>query len=51
MKIKLAVFDFDGTLVSSHRTIYKAVIRALNELNINAKIPEKEFYNMIGLHF
>jgi len=51
MKIKLAVFDFDGTLVSSHKTIYKAMIRTLKELNINAEIPEKEFYNMIGLHF
>jgi phosphoglycolate phosphatase-like HAD superfamily hydrolase len=50
MKIKLAVFDFDGTLVSSHKTIYKAMIRALRELNINAEIPEKEFYNLIGLH-
>ena len=51
MKIKLAVFDFDGTLVSSHKTIYEAMIRALKELNIDAAIPEKEFYNLIGLHF
>jgi phosphoglycolate phosphatase-like HAD superfamily hydrolase len=51
MKIKLAVFDLDGTLVSSHKTIYKAMVRALKELKINVEIPEKEFYNLIGLHF
>jgi len=51
MKIKLAVFDLDGTLVSSHKTIYKAVVKTLKELKIKAEIPEKEFYNRIGLHF
>src|ERR1035437_4723742 len=51
MKINLAVFDLDGTLVSSHKTIYKATIRALKELKIKAELPEKEFYNLIGLHF
>ena len=51
MKIKLAVFDLDGTLVSSHKTIYKAMVRALKELKICVEIPQKEFYNLIGLHF
>lgn len=51
MKIKLAVFDLDGTLVSSHKTIYKATIRALNDLKIKAEIPEEDFYKLIGLHF
>ena len=51
MRINLAVFDLDGTLVSSHITIYKATIRALRELKINAEVPEKEFYTLIGLHF
>jgi phosphoglycolate phosphatase-like HAD superfamily hydrolase len=50
MKIKLAVFDLDGTLVSSHKTIYNAVVKTLKELKINEEIPEKEFYNLIGLH-
>jgi phosphoglycolate phosphatase-like HAD superfamily hydrolase len=51
MKIDLVVFDLDGTLVSSHETIYKATLHALNELNISAAMPEDKFYNMIGLHF
>lgn len=51
MNIKLAVFDLDGTLVSSHKTIYKATQRALKDLKISAEIPEKEFYNLIGHHF
>jgi len=51
MKTKLAVFDLDGTLVSSHKTIYQAAVRTLKDLNISAEMPEKEFYKMIGLHF
>lgn len=51
MKIDLVVFDLDGTLVSSHETIYKATLHALKEVNISAVMPEDKFYNMIGLHF
>ncbi len=51
MKMNLVVFDLDGTLISSHETIYKATNHALGELGINTKMPEKQFYNMIGLHF
>jgi HAD superfamily hydrolase (TIGR01549 family) len=51
MKIKLAVFDLDGTLVSSHKTIYQAAVRTLKDLKISAEMPEKEFYKLIGLHF
>ena len=51
MKIDLVVFDLDGTLVSSHKTIYKATLQALKEINISAVMPEDKFYNMIGLHF
>jgi len=51
MKIDLVVFDLDGTLVSSHETIYKATLHALKEINISAVMPEDKFYNMIGLHF
>lgn len=50
-KIKLIVFDLDGTLVSSHKTIYEATIHTLNYIKINVEIPEKKFYEMIGLHF
>lgn len=51
MKISLIVFDFDGTLVSSHETIYKSTIHALKEVGINVPIPENKFYEMIGWHF
>ncbi len=51
MKIDLVVFDLDGTLVSSHETIYKATHHALREVKINTVMPEDKFYNMIGLHF
>lgn len=51
MKIDLVVFDLDGTLISSHVTIYKATLHALSEINIQATIPEERFYKMIGLHF
>ncbi len=50
-KIKHICFDLDGTLVDSSRTIYKATIKALKVLNINAVIKEKEFNRMIGAHF
>jgi phosphoglycolate phosphatase-like HAD superfamily hydrolase len=51
MNIKLVVFDLDGTLISSHETIYRSTLEALKKVGINAPMPEKEFYNMIGLHF
>ena len=51
MNIKLVVFDLDGTLVSSHETIYRATLHALKEINIYQKMPEKDFYKTIGMHF
>jgi HAD superfamily hydrolase (TIGR01549 family) len=51
MEIKLVVFDLDGTLVSSHETIYRATLRALKEVKIHIEIPQDQFNNMIGLHF
>jgi HAD superfamily hydrolase (TIGR01549 family) len=51
MNIKLVVFDLDGTLISSHETIYKCTVEALRRVNVNNLLPEKEFYGMIGLHF
>jgi phosphoglycolate phosphatase len=50
-KIKHVTFDLDGTLVNSGSTIYKTTLKALNVLNINAVIKEKEFNRMIGAHF
>ena len=51
MKIKLVVFDLDGTLVSSHETIYEATVDTLRRMNIPGKMPRKKFYGKIGLHF
>ena len=51
IKITHICFDLDGTLVDSSKTIYKATLAALNELNIEAAISEEKFVNMIGLHF
>lgn len=51
MKIDLIVFDLDGTLVSSHQTIYEATVHALEKLNIENKLVEDKFYKRIGLHF
>ena len=51
MNINLVVFDLDGTLVSSHETIYKATLHALKEINIYPKMPEDDFYKTIGMHF
>jgi HAD superfamily hydrolase (TIGR01549 family) len=44
-------FDLDGTLVDSGKTIYQAAAASLNKLNIHYRIPEKEFRQMIGMHF
>ena len=51
MNIKLVVFDLDGTLISSHKTIYKATLHALKEINIYPTMPEEDFYKTIGMHF
>ncbi|MCX7797206.1 MAG: HAD-IA family hydrolase [Melioribacter sp.] len=50
-KINLIVFDLDGTLISSHKTIYKATVHTLSLLNIENKLIEEKFYKRIGLHF
>ena len=51
MKIKHICFDLDGTLVDSKATILKSTIGVLEELNIEASIPEDNFTKMIGMHF
>lgn len=51
MNIKHICFDLDGTLVDSKTTILKSTIAALEELNIEATIPEDNFTKMIGMHF
>ena len=49
--IKHICFDLDGTLVDSKETILESTKAALDKLNIEYKIPEDVFNNMIGKHF
>ncbi|MEW6194183.1 MAG: HAD family hydrolase [Bacteroidota bacterium] len=51
MQINFVVFDLDGTLISSHETIYLATLHALREVNIVRAIEKDKFMNMIGMHF
>jgi len=49
--IEHIVFDLDGTLVESHRTIHKATLQSFKKMEIEGALPEAEFYKMIGFHF
>lgn len=50
--IKHICFDLDGTLVQSHKTIYKTTLKALQDLNIStSNMNEEPFYERIGHHF
>jgi phosphoglycolate phosphatase/pyrophosphatase PpaX len=51
LKLEHVCFDLDGTLVKSDKTIYKSTLKALGDLNINGRIDEKRFNEMIGMHF
>lgn len=51
MNINCIVFDLDGTLVSSHLTIYNTTVKAMKQLGIKGNLPEKEFYRRLGHHF
>lgn len=51
MNIKQAVFDLDGTLVSSHETIYETTLYTLKLFGINKEVPVEKFNSLIGLHF
>lgn len=49
--IKCIVFDLDGTLVKSHKTIYKTTIKTLEKLDLQTSLDEEKFYNLLGHHF
>lgn len=49
--IKTYVFDLDGTLIESHRTIYNSMITAFDKLGIKYRLSMEEFNDNIGLHF
>ncbi len=50
-KIKLVVFDLDGTLIESSNTIYKTTNKTLEVLDINSNIDKVELDKRIGEHF
>ena len=50
--IKHICFDLDGTIVRSHKTIYKTTVKALIDLKIPSdNLKEELFYERIGHHF
>lgn len=49
--IDSVVFDLDGTLMSSHETIYNAMKHTFEFMKIEAAIPQVEFNKRIGHHF
>jgi len=49
--IKLVVFDLDGTLVDSAKTIYDATIAALSNLGISHSLTREILDARIGAHF
>ena len=51
MKIRNAIFDMDGTIVSSGETIYEATVYTLKLFGINNEMPYDKFSSYIGLHF
>lgn len=50
-KIKLIVFDLDGTLIESSNTIYKTTKKTLEVLNVDSNINKSELDKRIGEHF
>ena len=50
-KFNCVVFDLDGTLFSSHESIYYCTLKTFEKLGMSPKIPKDEFNKMIGLHF
>jgi HAD superfamily hydrolase (TIGR01549 family) len=50
-KLKLAVFDLDGTLVKSDDTIYKSMCYALRAVGVTANPDKNKFDGVIGHHF
>jgi phosphoglycolate phosphatase len=50
-KISCVVFDLDGTLIKSHKTIYLAACKAIEMLGYSVSLDEKKFSGQIGKHF
>lgn len=48
---KLLVFDLDGTLIDSSKTIYKATKYAFNKLKIENSLTQDTLDRYIGAHF
>jgi len=49
--LKLLVFDLDGTLIDSSRTIYEATMAAFKQLNLDIELKREDLDARIGAHF
>ena len=49
--LKLLVFDLDGTLIDSSRTIYESTTAAFRELNLGIELKREDLDARIGAHF
>ncbi|MHC1738117.1 MAG: HAD family hydrolase [Ignavibacteriaceae bacterium] len=49
--MKLLVFDLDGTLIDSSRTIYESTTAAFKELNLGIELKKEDLDTRIGAHF
>lgn len=49
--IELVVFDLDGTLVESDKTIFLSMEKTLQDLDIELTIGHQDFKKYIGWHF
>ncbi len=45
------IFDLDGTLISSHDTIYYTTLKTFETLGLEVEIPKGKFLDLIGHHF
>lgn len=50
-EINTVVFDLDGTLFSSHKTIYLCVRKTFDLMGMQVNMPEEKFNKLIGHHF
>lgn len=49
--IESVIFDLDGTLVKSHKTIYMATVSTLEKMNLSTQFDKNMFYSLLGHHF
>ncbi len=50
-EILSVIFDLDGTLMKSDKTIFQSMLKALKDIKIELNLSQNEFQQYIGLHF